>query len=179
MCAVRQPSLEHHVHRLFTAHGMTLAAAESCTGGLVSYRITSVPGSSVYFLGGIVAYSNELKTSLLGVSPETIERYGAVSEQCAREMAEGARRATGADIAVATTGIAGPGGATARKPVGLIYIACAGPSGITCQEVRWRQTRERNMRDAAALALRLLVNEANHYLAGPGKADETTRARAE
>jgi PncC family amidohydrolase len=179
MCAVRQPSLEHHVHRLFTARGKTLAAAESCTGGLVSYRITSVPGSSDYFLGGIVAYSNEMKTSLLGVAPETLERYGAVSEQCAREMAEGARRATGADIAVATTGIAGPGGATARKPVGLIYVACASPSGVTCQEVRWRQTRERNMRDAAELALRLAVNVVSHDLADHSGADETTPTRAE
>ena len=116
------------------AIAVTVAAAESLTGGNVSARITAISGSSAYFLGGIVAYSNAAKASLLGVSEETLATRGAVSAECAREMAEGARRAFGADVAVATTGIAGPGGATERKPVGLVYIALAGPDGVTTEE---------------------------------------------
>ena len=113
---------------------VSVAAAESLTGGNVAARITSISGSSSYFLGSIVAYSNEAKASLLNVSRETLETRGAVSAECAREMAEGARRAFGADLAVATTGIAGPGGATERKAVGLVYIGLAGPKGVTCEE---------------------------------------------
>jgi nicotinamide-nucleotide amidase len=113
---------------------ITVATAESLTGGNVSARITAISGSSGYFLGGIVAYSNAAKASLLGVSSETLSTPGAVSAECAREMAEGARRAFGADVAVATTGIAGPGGATERKPVGLVYIALASPNGVTTEE---------------------------------------------
>jgi PncC family amidohydrolase len=116
---------------------VTVATAESLTGGNVSARITTISGSSDYFLGGIVAYSNAAKASLLGVSEETLATRGAVSAECAREMAEGARRAFGADLAVATTGIAGPGGATERKPVGLVYIALAGPDGVTTEEFRF------------------------------------------
>ena len=116
---------------------LTVAAAESLTGGNVAARITAVSGSSSYFLGGIVAYSNAAKASLLGVSAETLATRGAVSAECAREMAEGARRAFSADVAVATTGIAGPGGATERKPVGLVYIALAGPDGVSTEEFRF------------------------------------------
>jgi nicotinamide-nucleotide amidase len=113
---------------------ITIATAESLTGGNVSARITAISGSSGYFLGGIVAYSNAAKASLLGVSEETLATRGAVSAESAREMAEGARRAFGADLAVATTGIAGPGGATGRKPVGLVYIGLASPDGMTTEE---------------------------------------------
>ena len=113
---------------------VTVAAAESLTGGSVSARVTKISGSSAYFLGGIVAYSNAAKASLLGVSEETLATRGAVSAECAREMAEGARQAFGADVAVATTGSAGPGGATERKPVGLVYIALAGPDGVANEE---------------------------------------------
>jgi PncC family amidohydrolase len=116
---------------------ITVAAAESLTGGNVSARITAISGSSGYFLGGIVAYSNAAKASLLGVSEETLATRGAVSAECAREMAAGARRAFGADLAVATTGIAGPGGATERKPVGLVFIGLAGPDGVTSEEFRF------------------------------------------
>jgi nicotinamide-nucleotide amidase len=116
---------------------ITVATAESLTGGNVSARITTISGSSGYFLGGIVAYSNAAKASLLGVSEETLATRGAVSAECAREMADGARRAFGADLAVATTGIAGPGGATERKPVGLVYIALASPDGVTTEEFRF------------------------------------------
>jgi PncC family amidohydrolase len=116
---------------------ITVAAAESLTGGKVSARITAISGSSGYFLGGIVAYSNAAKASLLGVSEETLATRGAVSAECVREMAEGARRAFSADLAVATTGIAGPGGATERKPVGLVYIGLAGADGVTTEEFRF------------------------------------------
>lgn len=104
---------------------LTFATAESCTGGLVGGAITAVPGISQFYLGGVVTYSNGAKMSLLGVKAETLETVGAVSAECAAEMAEGASRALGADCAVATTGIAGPGGATDQKPVGLVFVAAA------------------------------------------------------
>jgi PncC family amidohydrolase len=136
------PTAEARINALLaTSDGgqppVTVAAAESLTGGNVSARITSLSGSSGYFLGGIVAYSNAAKAALLGVSEETLATRGAVSAECAREMAAGARRAFGADVAVATTGIAGPGGATERKPVGLVYIALASPDGVTTEEFRF------------------------------------------
>ncbi len=117
------------VLELLRGRGLSLAAAESCTGGLVGARLTDVPGSSDVFLGSIVAYSNEAKFGLLGVSPELIERHGAVSAETAAEMAAGARDRLGADVAVAVTGIAGPGGGTDDKPVGLVYVHAVGPSG--------------------------------------------------
>jgi PncC family amidohydrolase len=161
---MRNRSIERRIHTLLHGTGVTVATAESCTGGLVSYRITSVAGSSDYFAGGIVAYTNELKHHLLGVSNDTLQQWGAVSEQCAREMADGARRATGATIAVSTTGIAGPGGATHRKPVGLIYFGCASPAGVEVLHVCWRGDRIRHMRDAANFALRLIINTAETIL---------------
>lgn len=108
------------------ARGQTLSVAESCTGGLLGARITERAGSSAYFLGGVLVYSNELKHRLLGVSQEILERHGAVSPECARAMAEGVKRLTGSDWALSVTGIAGPGGATAGKPVGLVYLGLAG-----------------------------------------------------
>jgi nicotinamide-nucleotide amidase len=117
--------LEEVVVRMLAAAGKTVAVAESCTGGLIAHRITNVPGASRVFLGGWVTYSNELKQRELGVRAETLQRFGAVSEQVAREMAEGCRQRSGADFALATSGIAGPTGGTAEKPVGLVYIALA------------------------------------------------------
>lgn len=105
----------------------TLAVAESCTGGLLGARITERAGSSAYFLGGVISYANAVKTSLLGVPAGLLAQHGAVSESVAAAMAEGARRATGADYGLGVTGIAGPGGASADKPVGLVYVSCAGP----------------------------------------------------
>jgi PncC family amidohydrolase len=136
---------------------ITVAAAESLTGGNVSARITAISGSSGYFLGGIVAYSNAAKASLLGVSEETLATRGAVSAECAREMAAGARRAFGADLAVATTGIAGPGGATERKPVGLVYIGLAGPDGVTTEEFRFPGGRSVVTNAATEAALLILL----------------------
>ncbi len=137
---------------------LTVAAAESCSGGEVAHRITSVAGSSNFFLGSIVSYSNGAKIDLLGVPREIIETRGAVSEACARAMAEGARRAFGADVAVSTTGIAGPGGATARKPVGLVYTAVASEDGVICQEYHFTGDRAAVVAAAAAAALRLLLD---------------------
>ena len=135
---------------------VTVAAAESLTGGNVAARIISISGSSSYFLGSIVAYSNEAKASLLGVSRETLETRGAVSAECAREMAEGARRAFGADLAVATTGIAGPSGATERKAVGLVYVGLAGSEGVTCEEFHFPGGRA-VVTDAATEAALLIL----------------------
>ncbi len=124
-------SLEESVVRLFKQRGMKFAIAESCTGGLISNRITNVPGASDVFTHGFVTYANEAKSGMLGVSPRDLETHGAVSEAVARAMAEGALRASGAGVAVAVTGIAGPGGGTEEKPVGTAWIAVAVKGGAT------------------------------------------------
>ena len=149
-----QPSLERRLNALLTAHpGVAIATAESCTGGEVSRRITSIAGSSDYFLGGIVAYSNGAKHQLLDVPNEILRTRGAVSDECARSMAEGARRAFGSNTAVSTTGIAGPGGGTDRKPVGLVYIAVAGETGVTSHEHHFPGDRASIVAAAAERAL--------------------------
>lgn len=124
-------SLEETVIGLFTAKGWTLAAAESCTGGLISSRLTDVAGSSAVFTHGFITYANEAKRDMLGVDEAVLERYGAVSEEVVRAMAEGALRVSGADAAVAVTGIAGPGGGTAEKPAGTVWLAWAVKDGET------------------------------------------------
>jgi len=121
-------ALETKIVRRLTDRKQTLAVAESCTGGYISHRITNVPGASVVFLSGLVTYSNAAKQTFLGVRAETLERQGAVSEPVAREMAEGARRASGTDYAIAVTGIAGPSGGSPEKPVGTVFIAVATPT---------------------------------------------------
>ena len=121
--------------------GKTLATAESCTGGTLAHQLTAMAGASEYFLGGIVAYSNEVKEAALGVRHETLLAHGAVSEETVREMAAGARERLGADYAVATTGIAGPGGGTPEKPVGTVWIAVAGPDGITAKHLKFGDRR--------------------------------------
>jgi nicotinamide-nucleotide amidase len=122
---VDDETLEGVILGLLAARRQTLALAESCTGGYIAHKLTNVPGASAVLLGGVVAYSNDAKQKFLGVRPETLAGHGAVSEPVAAEMAEGVRRATGADFALAVTGIAGPGGGTPEKPVGTVFIALA------------------------------------------------------
>lgn len=121
--------LETQIIHWLTERNQTLAVAESCTGGYIAHLLTNVPGASVVFSAGFVTYNNQAKEKFLGVSSETLERHGAVSEPVAREMAEGARRVTATDYAVAVTGIAGPGGGTAEKPVGTVFIGAAWAGG--------------------------------------------------
>jgi len=145
-------TLESVVANLLISRGLTLAAAESCTGGLVAKRLTDVSGVSAAFIQGIVAYSNESKVRLLGVAPAMIEEHGAVSELVARAMAEGARTLARSDYAVSTTGIAGPTGGTPEKPVGLVYVAVTSPRGTTVRELRLRGDRAQ-VRDRATKSL--------------------------
>ena len=141
---------------LLEERNATLAVAESCTGGLLSSTLVDVPGSSAYFMEGVVTYSDASKMRRLQVSTATIRKHGAVSEECAREMAAGMRRTSSADYALATTGIAGPGGATKEKPVGLVYIAIAGPDGIACRRLQLTGDRARIREVTVLNALDLL-----------------------
>ena len=138
------------------ARRQTLATAESCTGGLLGGLLTSLPGSSAWYLGGIVAYSNLIKTGLLGVPDAVLAAHGAVSLETARAMAEGARARLGADVAVAITGIAGPDGGTPEKPVGLVYMAVAAPHGTATFKHHFSGTRADIRAAAADAALRHL-----------------------
>jgi PncC family amidohydrolase len=149
-------TLEETIGRNLTARRLTLAVAESCTGGLIGHRLTNVPGSSEYFLGAIVAYSYEAKQRLLGVSGETLARFGAVSDETAREMALGVRRALGAHVALAVTGIAGPGGGTPDKPVGLTWIALSAPELTHAARFIWQGDRLANKEASAQAALEML-----------------------
>lgn len=149
-------TIEKEIGKRLAACRQTLATAESCSGGWIAHRITNVPGSSMYFLGGIVAYSNAAKTNLLGVSDSTIHRYGAVSEPVAREMAEGARRRFCADWGVGVTGIAGPSGGTPDKPVGTVYITLAGPGGVHTECCAFNGTRLEIKKHTAERALHML-----------------------
>ncbi len=149
-------ALEQIVGQLLTARGETLAVAESCSGGLVASRIVDIPGSSAYMLGAIVAYSNESKALFLNVSEETLIKDGAVSEATAREMAEGVRSVFNADWGVATTGISGPTGGTSEKPVGLVYLAVAGPQRTITKEARLVPFRLPHKAATAQAALNLL-----------------------
>jgi nicotinamide-nucleotide amidase len=144
------------IGRLLKESSRTLAVAESCTGGKIAHFITSNPGSSAYFKGGVVAYSNEIKNKLLDVSSEIIETFGAVSQQVAEAMARGAQKVLNSDYSVATTGIAGPDGGTEEKPVGTVWIAVAGPSGIISKKYIFRHNRERNIIRTTHTALNML-----------------------
>jgi len=130
-------AIEYVVGKQLLKTGISLAVAESCTGGLITARLTDVPGSSGYFMGGVVAYSNEVKKLLLGVAPEIIDRYGAVSKQTAVAMAEGVRNLIRSSLGLAVTGIAGPDGGTPAKPRGLVYISLASIEGTSCREFRF------------------------------------------
>lgn len=155
--------VEQEAGALLAAKGLTLCTAESCTGGLLAHRITNVPGSSAYYLGGFVVYANEAKEALLGVRHETLLAYGAVSEETAREMAQGARQRLGADLGLSITGIAGPSGGTPEKPVGSTHIVLSTPKGERCEYHVWRDNcgtgdgRLGNKEESAEAALRLLL----------------------
>jgi PncC family amidohydrolase len=150
-------ALEERVGRLLVEQGLTLALAESCTGGLISHRITNVPGSSEYFVGGVVAYAYDAKERVLGVRHDTLYDYGAVSEPTALEMARGARRLLRTDVALAVTGIAGPGGGMPDKPVGLVYIALSARDLERCERYVWPHDRAGNKAASADAALALLL----------------------
>ncbi|EMR04819.1 competence/damage-inducible protein A [Cesiribacter andamanensis] len=149
-------TLASSLGELLKEKGYTLATAESCTGGFVSYTLTSVPGSSAYFLGSVVAYENAIKELELGVQADTLRQYGAVSEATVTEMAQGVRQRMGADIGLASSGIAGPGGGTAEKPVGLVWIAVATPTGSRSRKLQLSQDRDLNIRLSTAHLLHLL-----------------------
>ena len=156
-------SLEGDVVRLLVERGLTLAVAESCTGGLVGHRITGVPGSSACFRGGVIAYHNEVKAALLGVPEEILEREGAVSEAVALAMARGVRERLAAGLGVAVTGVAGPTGGTLEKPVGLVYVALADAAGARSRRHLWSGDRWQNKERSAEAALQLL----KEYLTSP------------
>ena len=137
--------------------GVTVASAESCTGGNIAHMITLMPGASAYFLGGVVAYSNDVKKNVLGVNPQDLEAHGAVSEPVACQMAQGVRKLTGAQYGVATTGVAGPDGGTKEKPVGTIWVAVAGPKGTVTEKLLISHTRERNIGRGSVHAIQLLL----------------------
>jgi len=155
---------EFKLKELLTKRGLKLSTAESCTGGLVAARIVNVPGSSAYFMGGVVAYDNTVKMKVLNVSPETLLKYGAVSEQTAKEMVIGVKELLGTECAISTTGIAGPSGGTPEKPVGLTYIGVSVGDRVEVfrfvfedkdpDEVARRNNRRRK---AAKKAIKLLI----------------------
>ena len=156
-------SMEEAAGRALTERGLTVSTAESCTGGLVAAKLVNYPGISAALGEAHVTYANEAKVKYCGVNPETLAAHGAVSEETAREMAQGLREKSGADIAVATTGIAGPGGGTAEKPVGLVYVACADKHGVTVERLTLRGNRERIRSLAALRALDMVRRAANRY----------------
>jgi nicotinamide-nucleotide amidase len=153
---VDEDDLETVIVRLLTERKLTLALAESCTGGCIAHRITNVPGASAVLLAGLVTYSNAAKQKFLGVQTDTLTRHGAVSEAVARELADGARRQTQADYAVAVTGIAGPSGGTPDKPVGTVFIGLAGPAGTVAERQLNPYDRETFKQVTAQQALELL-----------------------
>jgi nicotinamide-nucleotide amidase len=146
-------TLQECVGRLLAAAGKTFSTAESCTGGTISQLITSIPGSSGYFLGGVTSYANSVKTGVLGVDPQIIEKHGAVSSECVAAMAEGVRKLTGSDYSAATSGIAGPGGGTPEKPVGTVWIGVSSERGTETYKVQYKGDRKRNIERSAAFAL--------------------------
>ncbi len=149
-------TLEQVVGRLLAESGKTLSTVESCTGGLIAHKLTSVAGASAYYKGGVVAYANEAKEQFVGVCPETLAEHGAVSRATAEQMAVGCRERFATDFAVATTGIAGPSGGTAEKPVGTVWIAIADATGVEAQCFQFGNDRQRTVVRAANQALRWL-----------------------
>ena len=152
-------TIEQLVHEIMTTNSLKLAVAESCTGGTIASKFTAMPGASSYFMAGVVSYSNEAKRDILGVSMDDIITYGAVSEQVACQMAEGVRRVAGADYAIATTGIAGPGGGSEAKPVGTVWIAVATPSKTFALMRNSGTDRGQIISRASAYAIEMLYQE--------------------
>ena len=148
--------IEAVVGNLLREGELNLSVAESCTGGLVGHRITNVPGSSEYFLGGVISYSNEAKQELLGVGDQILIDHGAVSRETVEEMAAGVRTRFGADISVSISGIAGPGGGTDEKPVGLVWIGLSSPEGGSTRRFVFEGGRQEIKAQAAEAALQLL-----------------------
>lgn len=157
-------SLESCIGRMLKQAGKTVSAAESCTGGLISSLFTSVPGSSEYYLGSVTSYANGVKTGVLGVSEEIIAEHGAVSMECVKAMAEGVRKLTGSDFSVATSGIAGPGGGSDEKPVGLVWIAVSSQMGTETFSLLSKGDRKRNIDRFASNALNILRKKIKNEL---------------
>jgi PncC family amidohydrolase len=153
--------LEIQIGNLLRSSGQQLATAESCTGGLIGHRITNLPGSSDYYLGGVVAYAYEAKVALLGVSWETLHAYGAVSRETVLEMARGARQVLTADLAVSVSGIAGPGGGLPDKPVGTTWIGLSAEAGEWARVFCFPGGREQNKHASAEAALKLVLDFLN------------------
>ena len=154
-------SIEIEVGEMLGARGLVLATAESCTGGLIGQRITDISGSSGYYVGGVIAYSNAVKVGLLGVSDGILEKYGAVSAPVAEAMASGVMVRLGADVAVSTTGIAGPTGGSSEKPVGLVFIGLVAKDGFsTVQECHFEGNRSKVRLAASQTAFEMI----QHYL---------------
>lgn len=150
--------LSKEISDLFWKEGLTLSTAESCTAGNVAAAITAIPGSSHFYRGGIIAYSNEVKENLLGVNPETLENKGAVSEETVIEMVKGAMKSMNSDCAVATSGIAGPTGGTPDKPVGTVWIAVGKQEKIVTMKLEGDEGRQKNIANATQKALQMLRN---------------------
>lgn len=157
-------SLERCIGKMLASAGKTVSAAESCTGGLISSLFTSIPGSSEYYLGSVTSYANSVKSGVLGVPEEIIRENGAVSEECVKAMAEGVRRITGSDFSVATSGIAGPGGGSEEKPVGLVWIAVSSQMGTEAYRMVFKGDRKRNIDRFASNALNLLRKKIKNEL---------------
>jgi len=155
-------SIEQEIGDLLRQKGLTLGVVESATGGLISHRITNAPGSSDYYVGSITAYGNQAKIKIVGVKEDTLNKYGSVSPQVAEEMAQGGKKVLAADICLSDTGIAGPGGASPGKPVGLFYIGLAHRSKTYNHKHVFGRVREKNKQDAADTALNCL----KEYLIG-------------
>lgn len=149
------------ISNLLKQKHLTVATAESCTGGLVAHSLTNISGSSDYFDRGIVSYSNNAKVELLGVSEEILEKYGAVSEQVAIVMAEGVRTKSNVDIGISTTGIAGPTGGTKEKPVGLVYIAVSTTKNVVVKKFQFTGNRIQNKESTCNAALEMLLDNLN------------------
>ena len=154
-----QTTLEERVVELLAEHKMTVTTAESCTGGLIAATLVNVPGASDVLNEGYITYSNEAKIRLVNVSPETLERYGAVSSQTAKEMANGAAKAAKAEAALSATGIAGPGGGTPDKPVGLVYFGCYYNGEVSCEKHIFKGDRYEVRTQAADKILEIALNK--------------------